>query len=57
MLAKEEEEGSETRLKLLEAAKTQLDISNNKNENAEAHLNLAAIAAMSYDLELLMSMF
>ena len=32
MLAKEEEEGSETRLKLLEAAKTQLDISNNKNE-------------------------
>ncbi len=52
MLAKEEEEGSETRLKLLEAAKTQLDISNNKKENAEAHLNLAAIAAMSYDWEL-----
>ena len=52
MLAKEEEEGSETRLKLLEAAKTQLDISNNKNENAEAHLNLAAIAAMNYDWNL-----
>ena len=52
MLAKEEEEGSETRLKLLEAAKTQLDISNNKKENAEAHLNLAAIAAMNYDWNL-----
>jgi hypothetical protein len=51
-LAKEEEEGSENQLKLLEAAKTQLDISNNKNENAEAHLNLAAIAAMKYDWNL-----
>ena len=49
MLAKGEEEGSEAQLKLLEAAKTQLDISNTKNENAEAHLNLAAIAAMQYD--------
>ena len=52
MLAKEEEEGSETQLKLLEAAKTQLDISNTKNENAEAHLNLAAIAALNYDWDL-----
>ena len=51
-LAKEEEEGSENQLKLLEAAKTQLDISNNKTENAEAHLNLAAIAAMKYDWNL-----
>ena len=51
-LAKEEEEGSESQLKLLEAAKTQLDISNNKTENAEAHLNLAAIAAMKYDWNL-----
>jgi hypothetical protein len=34
----------EAQLKLLEAGKTQLDISNTKNENAEAHLNLAAIA-------------
>jgi len=48
-LAREEEEGSEAQLKLLEAGKTQLDISNTKNENAEAHLNLAAIAAMQYD--------
>ena len=52
MLAKQEEEGSESQLKLLEAAKTQLDISNNKKENAEAHLNLAAIAAMQYDWNL-----
>lgn len=51
-LAKEEEDGSEAQKKLLEAAKTQLDISNNKNENAEAHLNLAAIAAMNYDWDL-----
>ncbi|PDH50694.1 MAG: hypothetical protein CND58_00615 [Rhodothermaeota bacterium MED-G16] len=51
-LAKEEEDGSENQLKLLEAAKTQLDISNNKTENAEAHLNLAAIAAMKYDWNL-----
>ena len=52
MLAKQEEEGSESQLKLLEAAKTQLDISNNKKENAESHLNLAAIAAMQYDWNL-----
>ena len=52
LLAKEEEEESENQLKLLEAAKTQLDISNNKTENAEAHLNLAAIAAMKYDWNL-----
>ena len=52
MLSKQEEEGSESQLKLLEAAKTQLDISNNKKENAEAHLNLAAIAAMQYDWNL-----
>jgi len=51
-LAKEEENGSESQLKLLEAAKTQLDISNTKKENAEAHLNLAAIAAMNYDWSL-----
>ena len=51
-LAKEEEEGSEAQLKLLEAGKTQLDISNTKNENAEAHLNLAAIAALQYDWSL-----
>ena len=51
-LARQEEEGSEAQLKLLEAAKTQLDISNTKNENAEAHLNLAAIAAMQYDWNL-----
>ena len=48
-LARQEEMGSEAQNKLLEAAKTQLDISNTKNENAEAHLNLAAIAAMQYD--------
>ena len=52
MLSKQEEEGSESQLKLLEAAKTQLDISNNKKENAESHLNLAAIAAMQYDWNL-----
>ena len=51
-LARQEEEGSEAQLKLLEAAKTQLDISNTKNENAEAHLNLAAVAAMQYDWNL-----
>ncbi len=51
-LARGEEEGSENQLKLLEAAKTQLDISNNKKENSEAHLNLAAIAAMQYDWNL-----
>ena len=44
--------GSDAQNKLLEAAKTQLDISNTKNENAEAHLNLAAIAAMQYDWNL-----
>ena len=48
-LARQEEMGSDAQNKLLEAAKTQLDISNTKNENAEAHLNLAAIAAMQYD--------
>ena len=51
-LARQEEMGSEAQNKLLEAAKTQLDISNTKNENAEAHLNLAAIAAMQYDWNL-----
>ena len=51
-LARQEEMGSEARNKLLEAAKTQLDISNTKNENAEAHLNLAAIAAMQRDWNL-----
>lgn len=51
-LAKQEEEGSEAQNKLLEAAKTQLDISNTKNENAEAHLNLASIAAMQYNWQL-----
>ena len=51
-LAKQEEDGSEAQLKLLEAAKTQLDISNTKEENAEAHLNLASIAAMNYDWSL-----
>ncbi len=51
-LAKLEEEGSSEQLQLLEAAKTQLDISNTKNENAEAHLNLAAIAALKYDWDL-----
>ena len=50
MLAKGEEEGSEAQLKLLEAAKTQLDISNTKNENAEAHLNLAIQAQKAADL-------
>ena len=48
-LAKEEEEGSEAQLKLLEAAKTQLDISNNKKENIEAYLNLASLSALKYD--------
>ena len=52
IIAKQEEEGSEAQNKLLEAGKTQLDISNTKNENAEAHLNLAAIAAMQYDWNL-----
>ena len=52
MLSKQEEEGSESQLKLLEAAKTHLDISNNKKENAESHLNLATIAAMQYDWNL-----
>ena len=51
-LARQEEDGSEAQNKLLEAAKTQLDISNTKKENAEAHLNLAAIAAMQYDWNL-----
>ena len=50
-LAKEEESGSEAQLKLLEAAETQLNISINKEENAEAYLNLAAACAVKYEWE------
>ena len=48
-LAKEEEEGSEAQLKLLEDAETQLNISLNKEENIEAYMNLASISALKYD--------
>ena len=48
-LAKEEESGSEAQLKLLEAAETQLNISINKEESAEAYLNLAAACAVKYE--------
>ena len=50
-LAKEEESGSEAQLKLLEAAETQLNISINKEESAEAYLNLAAACAVKYEWE------
>ncbi len=48
-LAKEEEEGSEAQLKLLEDAETQLNISLNKEENIEAYMNLASSSALKYD--------
>ena len=48
-LAKEEENGSEAQLKLLEDGETQLNISLTKKENIEAYLNLAASAALKYD--------
>ena len=48
-LAKQEESGSEAQLKLLEAGETQLNISINKEENAEAYLNLAAASAVRYE--------
>ena len=50
-LAKKEESGSEAQLKLLEAAETQLNISINKEESAEAYLNLAAACAVKYEWE------
>ena len=48
-LAKQEESGSEAQLKLLEAGETQLNISINKEESAEAYLNLAAASAVRYE--------
>ena len=50
-LAKQEESGTEAQLKLLEAAETQLNISINKEESAEAYLNLAAACAVRYEWE------
>tara|TARA_B100001146_G_scaffold90426_1_gene80098 strand:+ start:15293 stop:17107 length:1815 start_codon:yes stop_codon:yes gene_type:complete len=50
-LAKQEESGTEAQLKLLEAAETQLNISINKEESAEAYLNLAAACAVKYEWE------
>ena len=50
-LAKEEEEGSEAQMKLLEDADTQLNISLTKEESEVDHINLASAAALKYDWE------